>query len=79
MYQEAIVPNQLDPKQAAAYLGFSQSTLNNARYTGLLGGVRAPKFKKLGKSIRYERASLDTWLAQFKEQTSTSESPNNAA
>ena len=78
MYQD-LTTTQFDSKQAAQYLGFSLSTLNNARYTGLLGGVRAPKFKKLGKSIRYERASLDAWLAQFQEQTSTSESPNNAA
>jgi len=78
MYPDIAI-SQLDVKQAANYLGFSRSTLNNARYSGLLGGVKAPKFKKLGKSIRYERASLDAWLAQFQEQTSTSESPNDAA
>jgi len=68
-----------DTKQAANYLGFSDRTLSNSRSSGLLGGVKAPKYRKLGKSIRYERASLDAWLAQFQEQTSTSESPNNAA
>ena len=59
----------LDNRQAADYLGFSPSTLNNSRYTGL----KAPPFRKLGKAIRYERAALDTWLSQFKPQTSTSE------
>lgn len=66
-------PLALNSQQAAEYIGFSRSTLNNARYTGLLGGVAAPKFRKLGKSIRYEQSTLDAWLSQFKEQTSTSE------
>jgi Helix-turn-helix domain len=60
-------------KGAADYLHFSPSTLNNSRYTGLLGGVKAPPYKKLGKSIRYDKTALDAWLGQFKEQTSTSE------
>jgi predicted DNA-binding transcriptional regulator AlpA len=63
----------LDNRQTADYLGFSPSTLNNSRYTGLLGGVKAPPFRKLGKAIRYERTALDNWLSQFKPQTSTSE------
>ncbi len=63
----------LTPKEAAEYIGFAYSTLNNARYTGLMGGVAAPLYRKLGKSIRYEKASLDAWMSQFKEQTSTSE------
>ncbi len=62
-----------DNKQAANYLGFSPTTLNNSRYTGLLGGVKAPPYRKLGKSIRYEQFALDTWLSQFQEQTSTSD------
>lgn len=66
-------PPLLDSKHAADYLGFSPSTLNNSRYNGLLGGVKSPPYRKLGKAIRYEQAALDQWLAQFKEQTSTSE------
>ena len=63
----------LDNKQAASYLGFSPSTLNNSRYNGLLGGVKAPRYRKVGTSIRYELSTLKSWLSQFKEQTSTSE------
>lgn len=67
------IQTYLANKDAAKYLGFSPSTLNNSRYTGLLGGVKAPNFVKLGKTIRYKKPSLDKWLSQFKEQTSTSE------
>lgn len=63
-----------DNKQAAHFLGFSPTTLNNSRYTGLLGGVKAPRYRKLGKSVRYELTALESWLSQFREQTSTSES-----
>lgn len=73
MNQTTQSPTFLDNRQAADYLGFSASTLNNSRYTGLLGGVKAPPFRKLGKSIRYERLALDNWLSQFKPQISTSE------
>lgn len=64
----------LDNKGAAIYLGFSPATLNNSRYTGLLGGVKAPPYQKLGKSIRYEQSALEHWLKQFPSQTNTSQS-----
>lgn len=63
----------LNNNEAATYLGFSPATLNNSRYYGTLGGVKAPAYRKLGKAIRYEKATLDQWLAQFKPQNSTSE------
>lgn len=63
----------LDSKEAASHLGFSLSTLNNSRCTGLLAGRKAPPHKKIGKSIRYERKALETWLSQFEDQTSTSD------
>jgi hypothetical protein len=65
--------NYLNPPQAAEYLGFSLSTLNNSRYSGLLGGVKSPPYIKLGKSIRYQRSTLDEWLSQFQEQNNTSQ------
>jgi predicted DNA-binding transcriptional regulator AlpA len=61
----------LDNRAAARHLRLSPKTLNNSRSTGRLCGVRAPPFKKIGKSVRYERAALDDWLAQFKDQSST--------
>lgn len=68
------VPELLNNKEAADYLGFSPSTLNNSRYIGTLGRVTAPRFRKLGKTIRYQRADLDNWLEQFTPQTNTSQS-----
>ena len=66
----------LSSKEAAEYLGFADVTLRNARYTGMLAGVAAPAFRKLGrKTVRYERATLVAWLAQFGERTSTSAPP----
>lgn len=59
--------------EAAKHLGFSPSTLNNSRSTGLLAGVKAPPYRKLGsKSIFYDRADLEAWIEQFELQTSTS-------
>ncbi|WP_052480850.1 helix-turn-helix domain-containing protein [Gilvimarinus agarilyticus] len=60
--------------EAADYLRLSPRTLNNSRYTGLLAGVKAPPYRKMGKAVRYEQSALDNWKAQFTEQTSTSES-----
>ena len=63
----------LDNYQSANFLGFSPATMRNSRYTGLLAGVPAPSFRKIGrKSVRYERATLTAWLAQFAECASTS-------
>lgn len=66
-------------RQAAEYLVLAVATLNNSRYTGLLGGVKAPPFRKLGRTIRYEKSALDAWLAQFTPQNSTSETPVGGA
>ena len=65
--------------EAAAYVGFKPRTLNNSRYTGVLGGVPAPKYKKLGKAVRYTKQSLDLWLGQFQDQANTSEPPHSKA
>lgn len=68
----------LNAMQAAEYLGFTKSTLANSRYNGVLGGVPAPKFRKLGKSIRYSVETLNEWLFQFKEQNNTAQSQTAA-
>lgn len=59
--------------QAAEYLGFALSTVNNSRYSGILAGIRAPLYIKIGKSIRYAKHSLDDWLSKFTPQNNTSE------
>lgn len=57
---------------AAKYLGYeSPDTLRNARHIGKLAGVTAPRYRKIGNRVFYERAALDEWLKQFPERTCT--------
>lgn len=65
------VSEQLDTNEAAPYLRVKPDTLRNARHIGKLAGVTAPKYRKIGSRVFYERAALDEWLAQFHEQTCT--------
>lgn len=66
----------LSSKEAASFLGFADVTLRNSRYTGILAGVTAPPYIKLGKkTVRYERATLTAWLSQFGERANTSAPP----
>lgn len=57
----------LDTQQAADYLQVSRQLLELLRVKG--GG---PRYAKLGRLVRYLRASLDEWLAS-KEQNHTAE------
>jgi len=51
--------------EAAEYLGFSPVTLKTARSTGQLSGLKAPKFRRIGKkSVRYHIDSLRAWVAE---------------
>lgn len=52
----------LTSKQAAEYLGFSEGTLRNARVSGVLSGHKAPKYYRIGKSIRYNIDELTDWI-----------------
>jgi len=61
----------LSSNNAANYLGYSTATLRNARHIGTLAGVDAPTYKKMGRSIRYDVDSLDTWLSQFNNVANT--------
>ncbi len=67
------ISEQYDTNTAAPYLGVKPDTLRNARHIGKLAGVTAPRYRKIGNRVFYERAALDEWLAQFVEQTCTSE------
>jgi hypothetical protein len=59
----------LSSNNAANFLGYSDNTLRNSRYTGTLAGVNAPPHIKLGTSVRYEMESLNGWLKQFHQLT----------
>lgn len=57
---------KLRTPEAAAYVGLGAPTLEKLRLTG--GG---PSYFKIGKSVVYDTADLDLWLAT-KRRTSTS-------
>lgn len=60
-------PDRMRPPLAAKYTLRSQSTLAKLRCSG--GG---PIYRKLSKSIVYDRADLDAWL-NARKHASTSE------
>lgn len=66
----------LDSNQAALFLGAKSSTLKQSRHTGILFGVPAPAFLKLGRSTRYRLAALLKFRDQFPEYRNTSEYQN---
>ena len=51
----------LPDREAAIYIGMSESWLRQSRVTG---NPDAPPFLKIGRSVRYLRADLDIWLEQ---------------
>ena len=53
----------LTEKQAAAYLGMSQSWLSKTR---MAGNPKRPPYIKMGKSVRYDSNDLDDWLMNNK-------------
>ena len=55
----------LDENAAAAYIGMSVAFLRAARCRGQVGNATPPPpYLKLGRSIKYERADLEAWLAE---------------
>ena len=61
----------LDTHEAAMLLGYKSTTLRLSRVTGILGGVAAPAYRKLGRKVVYDRATLNEWLSQFQMQSNT--------
>lgn len=57
-----IAPALLTTEQAAQYLGLAKSTLQNQRSAGV-----GPRFKRLGRAVRYVRAELDEFIAALPE------------
>lgn len=64
---QASLRRLLRPQEAAEYLGLGHSTLAKLRLSG--GG---PRFRKLGRSVRYHPDDLERWAAE-RSQRSTSE------
>lgn len=50
-------------QETAEYIGMSRSFLRQARMEGLRGNrTAAPPFIKIGRSVRYLKEDLDSWL-----------------
>ena len=49
----------LNDREAASYIGMSESWLRQSRVSGNLD---APPFIKIGRAVRYLRDDLDLWL-----------------
>jgi len=65
-------PRFLTAIEAGSYLGLSDRTLENYR---ILGG--GPRFRKIGRSVRYTIADLDAWVeARAFEMTSDPNYPS---
>ena len=61
-------PHALTEQQAAQYLSMSRSFLRQGRMNGDRDGrTPSPPFLKIGRSIRYLKEDLDTWLEQFRQ------------
>lgn len=56
---ENINPRVFTDKDAARYIGMSESWLRISR---MAGNPDAPPFLKIGRSVRYLQEDLDTWL-----------------
>jgi len=67
------LPPLLTNSEAATLLGYAPRSLESARTSGLLGGVPAPKFIKIGRSVRYKRDTVIEWVNSFGEQQNTSQ------
>lgn len=55
----ATPPALLTTSEAAAYLNIQPATMEQHRWNG-----RGPSFVKIGRSVRYRQADLDTFLAE---------------
>jgi len=54
------------PKNAAEVLDTSLDVLKKSRCTGLLWGVPAPAYIKIGnKAVRYKKSTLIAWIADL--------------
>lgn len=59
--------HRLRTADAASYCGLSKSTFDKYRLTG-----EGPAFLKLGRSVVYDTADLDTWLTANRQSSTAS-------
>ncbi len=60
--------NAFTEQQAANYLSMSRSFLRQGRMNGdRENRTPTPPYLKIGRSVRYLKQDLDTWLEQFRQ------------
>jgi hypothetical protein len=62
---------RLDTHESASHINLASNTLRGSRVSGILCGVPAPTYRKIGRKVVYDRAILDQWLDQFANQPNT--------
>lgn len=61
----------LNEKEAAVYIGMSCSFLRQDRMNGIRENrTPGPRYIRIGRSVRYLREELDTWLETYKAERS---------
>ena len=61
--------NSLTEIEASQYIGMSRSYLRQGRMNGdRENRTPAPPYLKIGRSVRYLKEDLDTWLEQFRQE-----------
>ena len=64
---QIIESRTLTDRDAAIYIGMSESWLRQARMNG---NPDAPPFVKIGRAVRYLRDDLDAWLESCRRTSS---------
>lgn len=55
----------LNDKEAAKYLGLSESFLRQCRSVGNRQGIaKGPRYLKLGRAVRYKLSDLEEWIEE---------------
>ncbi len=62
---------RLDTHEGAFHISLASNTLRASRTSGVLCGVPAPTYRKIGRKVIYDRVVLDEWLEQFANQPNT--------
>lgn len=74
-HNQADLTNQLmNTKQSASFLNVAEVTLRNSRVSGLLCGVKAPIYRKIGRKVVYLRSDLIDWFYSLPASNNTAES-----
>ena len=64
--------SRLNTHEGAFHISLASNTLRASRTSGVLCGVPAPAYRKIGRKVVYDRIILDEWLDQFANQSNTS-------